>query len=106
MHLGKTLILRRLRFAGFVSSSPMALLARITTMQRFTLALVLLLTSLCVQLFGQASATGAVNGTVTDPSGQVVAGGKGCPSGRKYQHFDHRNHEWRGAVPHSTKLLR
>jgi Carboxypeptidase regulatory-like domain len=45
-------------------------------MQRITLALVLLLTSLCGQLFGQASATGAVNGTVTDPSGQVVAGAK------------------------------
>src|SRR5216684_1466037 len=45
-------------------------------MQRFTLALVLLLTSLCGQLFGQASATGAVNGTVTDPSGSVVVGAK------------------------------
>jgi hypothetical protein len=45
-------------------------------MQRFTLASFLLLTSLCGQLFGQASATGAVNGTVTDPSGSVVAGAK------------------------------
>src|SRR5437764_1739654 len=26
------------------------------------------------------------------------AGGKSCPSGRKYQYFDNRNHEWRGAV--------
>src|SRR5207302_10539285 len=53
-----TWIFRQLRFAGF------------------GLALVLLLTSLCGQLFGQASPTGAVNGTVTDPSGQVVAGTK------------------------------
>jgi len=29
-----------------------------------------------ILLFGQASSTGAVNGTVTDPSGQVVAGAK------------------------------
>src|SRR5438067_3542368 len=45
-------------------------------MQRFTLVLAMLLTSLCGQLFGQASATGAVNGTVTDPTGSVVADAK------------------------------
>ena len=76
MHLVKTPILRQRRFGGFGSASPMALLARITTMQRFTLALVLLLTSLCGQLFGQASPTGAVNGTLTDPSGNVVPGAR------------------------------
>src|SRR5438105_5378494 len=75
MHFVKTWILRRLRFA-VGSASPMALLTRTTTMQRFTLALVLLLTSICGHLFGQASPTGAVNGTVTDPSGQVVPGAK------------------------------
>jgi hypothetical protein len=42
-------------------------------MQLLTLALVLLLTTLCLPLFGQVSATGAVNGTVTDPAGLVVA---------------------------------
>src|SRR5882762_7463233 len=47
-----------------------------TIMQRFTLAFVLLVTCLCGQLFGQASSTGAVNGTVTDPSGSVVVGAK------------------------------
>src|SRR6266481_6684586 len=56
MHFVTTWILRQLRFAGFV--------------------LVLLLTSLRGQLFGQASPTGAVNGTVTDPSGQIVVGAK------------------------------
>jgi len=45
-------------------------------MPRPTFALVLLVTSFCGQLFGQASATGAVNGTVTDQSGQIVAGAK------------------------------
>src|ERR1700730_17855422 len=65
MHLVKTWILRRLRFAGFSSASPIALLAS-----------VLLLTTLSGHLFGQASATGAVNGTVTDPSGSVVVGAK------------------------------
>ncbi len=45
-------------------------------MYRYALAL-LLLSVACSQVsFGQASATGAINGTVTDPSGQVVAGAK------------------------------
>src|SRR4051812_19647936 len=75
MHLIKTWILRRLRFA-FPSPNSTALLARTRTTQRFTFAFVLLLSSFCGHLFGQASATGAVNGTVTDPSGQVVPGAK------------------------------
>ena len=41
-------------------------------------AVLLLATLVClpVLLYGQASATGAVNGTVTDPSGQIVVGAK------------------------------
>src|SRR6266851_8731212 len=42
-------------------------------MRRTSTLSALLFFTLVARLWGQASSTGAINGTVTDPSGQVVA---------------------------------